>query len=122
MPRNPTEEFKKLQDKWYAKLKKQGFEDKENARGELKVYDRYLYGTRTEENDDTWTSAKSEYYRLAEHFLNEFKFKDSTEKFIWSRHSEGDSVRTITKAGFTLIKASTQGGVLPVCAQGSRVT
>lgn len=46
--------------------------------------------------------AKQEYYIMAEHFLNEYKFKSNFERIIWEYHTNGMSARNILK---TLKKA-----------------
>jgi hypothetical protein len=37
------------------------------------------------------------YYRMAEHFLNDYTFPSSEYRFIWKHHSEGLSYREIVK-------------------------
>jgi hypothetical protein len=39
--------------------------------------------------------AKSTYYRLAEHFLNDYKFPNQLQRIIWEYHSQGISLRDI---------------------------
>ncbi len=83
---------KKLIDKWYAKLKAEGFNDiermdVEGSQGTLKVWSHTQfskYATRPEE-----FRAKQEYYVLAGRFLYDHKFADEKEKLIWELHSKG---------------------------------
>lgn len=90
------DKFKKLQDKWYGKLKKgkNGFEELETKSGALRntthsggVIDKRRVG---------W-ELQAEYYRLATHFLNDHTFKSPLEQAIWQYHSDGISVRNIVK-------------------------
>ena len=92
---NQTGEFKALQDKWYEKLKRNGFKDIEQG----EEYGRMLlpfnserFATNKEYNRD-----KEQYYRLAGQFLHSYKFKNHTEMRIWELHSQGVSVRNIAK-------------------------
>lgn len=90
--------FKKLQDKWYAKLEKEGFEDIEQKDGNLKVWHSQIFQNRRRKRSspEAW-EAKTEYYILAEHFLNLHKFKSKQEQTIWQLHSEGVSYEKIAK-------------------------
>lgn len=92
MNRN-SKEFKELQEKWYAKLKKKGFEDIEVGEDQLKSWSSHYYKCRF--TADSF-KAKEDYYRLAAQFLNDNKFKNRTEKLVWRLHSEGMSIRDIT--------------------------
>lgn len=80
--------------KWYAKLKKSGFEDierHENARFVLKSSsDKF---TTPEAIRDYY--AKSEYYSMARKFLHDYKFASKLERIIWEYHTEAISVRDI---------------------------
>jgi hypothetical protein len=99
-----SKKFKTLQAKWAKKLEKSGFNDIEDHDGHLKEY--ALSGYRRLEhqvsatNGDTSAvynsiNAKTEYYRLATHLLNQDVFKTDNEKYIWKLHSEGVSIRDI---------------------------
>lgn len=79
-------EFEKLQALWYAKLKEEGFEDCEQDEHYMKVASANIFRHNRSEQA---INARSEYYRLAEHFLNEYSFKDATEKLMWKLHSKG---------------------------------
>jgi len=89
--------LKKLQDRWYAKLKKEGFDDIEQRDGNLKTWHSSMFQNRRKKRytEDSWDS-KIEYYRLAEHFLNDNKFKNEQEKKTWELHSEGISYEKIS--------------------------
>lgn len=87
--------FKALQDKWYKKLEEEGFEDIEKTNGTLlrvdlpdniqKFYTRDVY------------DLKEYYYRCATHFVHSHEFINEVEKAIWELHSDGLSIRNITK-------------------------
>lgn len=89
-----SDEFKKLQAKWYEKLKKKGFQDIEQQDGNLKVWSSHLF--KSSYNEIT-TPAKEDYYRIAGQFLHEYKFENAAEKLIWRLHSDGHSIRHIVQ-------------------------
>src|SRR5271165_3809627 len=96
-----NQELKSLQKTWYAKLKKSGFNDIEQSDMQLKKWSSQVFNISGDGIDHTdvkilW-EAKAEYYRLAEHFLNEYEFLDTLEKQIWKLHSETNSYRDIAK-------------------------
>jgi len=113
-------------NKWYAKLKKEGFKDIESLRGQTKVDESDRIGRNTftrlpqgaaSENKltvlpgaDTSKNrrerfktayivhkAKEDYYYMTEQFLNSYDFESGLEKVIWEYHSNGMSKRNITK-------------------------
>ncbi len=89
-----TKEFKALEAKWDAKLKKSGFEDIEQREdGNLKVWHSLFFKVRCKGNVSQ--QSKEEYYRLAGQFLNDYAFENETDRRIWELHSNGDGVRTI---------------------------
>jgi hypothetical protein len=92
MDRN-SKAFKELQSKWYGKLKKSGFDDIEQDEEHLKIWHSHFFLSRY---DATKYEAKEEYYRMAGHFLNDYKFKTKVEKLIWQYHCDGISLREIT--------------------------
>jgi hypothetical protein len=108
-----SNEFKKLQDKWYKKLDKSGFEDIERRDGRIKretihELNKLLYSTKhtnkSSKSDELNTQTtiekfedKRTYFTLAEHFLHEHTFADELEKTIWSFHVEGYSARETVK-------------------------
>ena len=89
-----SKEFLKLQDKWYKKLEKSGFED-----AEKKGYLKWSFSqnmTRTSERDKVSVHEnKEEYYRLAGHFLYDYKFENKKHEHIWQFHSEGKTLEEI---------------------------
>lgn len=90
--------YEELRDKWYKKLKKQGFEDIEDINGQLKMYSSTLLGNRKKVlvQHGGW-QAKAEYYNLAGQFLNEYKFNTKLDKIIWEYHANGLGVREIAQ-------------------------
>lgn len=92
MTRN-TKEFKALKAKWDKKLVDSGFEDIEQEDGNLKFWAAHSYIKR---HDQIKIEAKEEYYRLAGHFLFDYKFETLKEKEIWQLHSEGVPFRDIS--------------------------
>lgn len=112
---NPnSKEFKQIQKEWYGKLKDTGFQDIEKdetyllkssfmhvrLQGKHPVPVRDMTAKQKTEAGKLWLSyinQKSEYYRIAEHFLNRHKFAKPLDKFIWKNHSEGVSLRSISK-------------------------
>lgn len=89
-----SNELKRQQKIWYAKAKKAGFEDIERNEEELKVNSStfFIHHKYTRE---LWES-KAEYYRLAEHFLNEYKFESELDRVIWAYHANALSVRNVS--------------------------
>jgi hypothetical protein len=87
-------EFEKLQKLWYAKLKREGFNDCEQDEFYFKNggYTQNMYRRHT---DPQQVNAKTEYYRLAEHFLFEHKFDSPADKLVWKMHSEGITIKKI---------------------------
>lgn len=94
MPNN-SKEFKELQAKWYAKLASKLFNDIERN-GHLKRSERF-YALERCANEDV-VEAKTEYYRIAGHFLHGHKFETVLEERIWELHAKGLSVRKIVTA------------------------
>lgn len=87
--------FKKLKTKWDQKLKKSGFEDIENSRGDLVDH---------RSTQDLWKrihgsvdvfAALQTYYYWAGDMVSRGKFKSSLDKKIWKLHAEGYSSRRI---------------------------
>ncbi len=88
-------DFEKLKAKWYAKAAKAGFEEIERNENDLKVGSSRLF-IRHKYTKELW-EAKEEYYRLAEHFLNEYKFENDLERIIWEYHTNAISAVNISK-------------------------
>jgi len=85
--------LKELQESWYKKLKKDGFEDIEQDEDNLKVWSSVFFLRNSPEQ----IQAKQAYYQMASNFLEDYKFKTRREEIIWTYHSEGISYRDISK-------------------------
>jgi hypothetical protein len=85
MDRNSAE-FKKLQAKWYKKLKASGFEDAEDGEGRLKVWSSHYFQSRY---STTAFNAQESYFRMAGQFLHTYAFESRTDREIWRQHAEG---------------------------------
>lgn len=90
----PPEDYNKLKAFWYKKLKKEGFDDIEDDEGRLKSWAVKFNNRRFQQ---LWQSRET-YYYLATQFLNDYKFENRMEKFIWEQHVNAASVRDITTA------------------------
>lgn len=97
MSSNPynSKDFKKLQAVWEKKLEQSGFEDIEQADGNLKTWHSEWYKYRSGLEVDM---GREEYYRHAGYFLYEYQFKNEMERRIWELHAEGLSIRNIVIA------------------------
>lgn len=93
-PPSKAEELKALTEKWYAVLKKEGFVDAEYNEKDLKFYSMAICDRGYD--NEAWVNGKTDYYRMAEHFLHEHKFSSTTHKYMWSMHSNGVGVRDIS--------------------------
>ncbi len=82
---NPSQ-FKKLQAKWYKKLKAEGFRDIEVVEPTTRVY-----------GSQVTIEAKQYYYQIANRFLTEHIFENKRDKIIWEYHANGMSIRNIVK-------------------------
>lgn len=87
-----TQTFKKLQSKWYEKLKKSGFEEIETKNDQLKKWHSHCFLVRSRGRR---SARREEYYQLAGVFLNDHEFKTKTEMKLWGLHAQGLSIRTI---------------------------
>ena len=90
---NKSKAFKDLQNSWYKKLEKLGFQDIEQSDGNLKRW----HGQDFKAIHATAFEYKAEYYRAAGYFLNHYQFASKREKLIWELHSQGVSNRDIAK-------------------------
>lgn len=87
-----TKKFKKLQDRWYKKLDKSGFDDIEYDEEKLSEYSvRFLRHPHY-----VW-ELKAAYYTMCETFLNNYQFDSLHEKSIWEDHVKGLGTRAIAK-------------------------
>lgn len=90
---NKTKEFKALNDKWQKKLKKSGFEDIEDEKGNI---DRGSWDFRTKKVLYSYQT-KVEYYYKATQFLNDYNFETPLDRAVWTYHVEGIGRREIAK-------------------------
>jgi len=88
--------FAQLQKKWYKKLKDEGFDDIEHSSGELRGR-RSGVDSDYSIRDPIKRAAIEEYYYLAYHFLNDNNFETEIDRIIWTYHTEGISIRNISK-------------------------
>lgn len=93
------DDYRKLRDLWYKKLKDDGFKDietKDKADSNLIRWDSLHF---QHAHTPTTFEAIQSYYYLATQFLNSRSFKDTTdgriEKEIWHLHSIGHTLRHI---------------------------
>lgn len=104
MSQSKDKAFKDLQRQWYKKLKKSGFDDIEKDEDNLKSWSSDFFRRHKtdhkeyhrEYNEDKF-KAHEEYYRMAEEFLTNYHFENSTDRFIWSQHAEAVSIREIVR-------------------------
>lgn len=82
-----TVEFEKLQNEWYEKLKKDGFEDAESKE--------ILVGPSLDRLEYANKDLREAYYYDALHFLTNGKFDNDRDAFIWKLHTDGIGVRAI---------------------------
>jgi hypothetical protein len=81
-------EFKKLQDEWYQKIKKDGFIDIENeSKGDENI----------KPKDYFFEDNVINYFKLCQEFLAQKKIKSHLNRFIFEKHCEGVSNRNIAK-------------------------
>lgn len=84
--------LQQLQLEWYKKLKDSGFDDIEASETKLRDWS-YRFVRRTiNTNDDL-----AEYYRLAEFFVQDYKFETELERVIWEYHANGLNYPEILK-------------------------
>jgi hypothetical protein len=104
MKQSPS--FLKLKAKWDKKLARSGFVDIEKE--DFLKWSPAQAMTRTAMHQDrSLDESKQEYFRLAGHFLYDYKFPNKQDKFIWTQHCEGISIDTM----FSLLKRE---GLRPV--------
>lgn len=89
--------LKQLQKVWYAKLKKSGFDDIEQANDPdemLKRWDSHYF--RRSVNDHQFESTQ-EYYYMATQWVELYNFKNARHKKMWTKYANGDTLRDIAK-------------------------
>lgn len=89
--------YEEEREKWYSKLKKEGFEDIEADEYNLKVYANNRFKATFKELGPGGWQAKAAYYQMASNFLESYKFENNIEKAMWMYHTEGISYRDIAK-------------------------
>jgi hypothetical protein len=77
---------------WYAKLKKEGFDDIEYGDWMRNGVSKSLL-----RSPEVVRSATQEYYYAANHFLHNYKFANRRDQVVWEYHTNGVSVRNISK-------------------------
>lgn len=98
-----TKKFESLKTQWYKKLKKEGFKDIENPKGNLIKFESTIWkSTKFHKTADSMMlrQARESYFRLAGHFLYDHEFETSTDKAIWTMHANGktlDHIKTFCK-------------------------
>ena len=92
MSQQRSKELEDLRLEWYAKLKQEGFKDIERFDEAMKTDAGNNIQTR-----QTLSSydIKSEYYRIAGHFLHDHKFENEFDRKVWEQHCEGISIRSM---------------------------
>lgn len=94
---NDRAKFLKLKDFWYKKLHKSGFEDIERDEWTLKRPLSKIFQRRDGLVKSGRWEMRQQYYYMAEHFLNSYKFDSKFDENVWMYHSNGLGVREITK-------------------------
>lgn len=92
----PKQTLASLKKEWYDKLKSEGFNDIEVDETRLKTWS-YSMSRVAYKYKDMMFNSKTDYYRLSEHFLNEFKFESELDKVVWEYHTNGVSRKNIVK-------------------------
>lgn len=87
-------DFDRLKDFWYKRLEDDGFVDIEHNDGSINSSSP-ARSTRNQTPD--LRQVIQDYYSMSYHFLNEYKFSNELEKIMWEYHTEGLSVRAISK-------------------------
>lgn len=85
--------FKKLQQKWYEKLAKSGFQDIEDLSRPyqpLKTWDSFYF--RGEFTPAQFEERRA-YFERAERAFNKYPFKTALDKQVWYLHSQGHTIR-----------------------------
>ncbi len=94
MSKKPLNSYEDIRSIWYEKLARDGFEDIESDEDHLKRYHKSDFNT---PKSKQYHMAHAEYFRLAELFLQEYKFESNLDKTIWNYHTNGLTVREIAE-------------------------
>lgn len=89
-------DFKKLQAKWYKKLKSSGFHDIEEPDSPREMLKQWALELARPSNALKFQE-KRDYFLKATHFLNDYKFKSLKERKVWELHSDGLSLMQTAK-------------------------
>jgi len=91
--------FRKLQDRWYKKLARLGFNDIEQDDNYLNQTSYVLSASGKGDLDKALLSieAKTEYYSICRRFLQAYQFESEVDRKIFEYHSEGVGIRDIVK-------------------------
>lgn len=96
-----TQEFIKLQAKWYRRLEASGFDDIESTGDNGEPLEKLKPDAiRTSMNARMSLAsfqAKEEYYRLAGQFLYSHRFKSKFERAVWEKHANGVTYKKIAE-------------------------
>lgn len=84
--------MQELQTQWYQKLTKSGFEDIEDEEGRLLKWS-------THASCSSYAASTEEYYRLAQQFVYDRRFRGRKDKVVWRLHAQGLTVDAIVKRG-----------------------
>lgn len=94
--RKPRSEFLLLQDKWYQRLKKEGFRDVEvrdhTDTAVLKSWDSFRFQARF--TPESFEDVSTYYYR-AYQFLHCYEFSNTVDEITWKLHVNGCPIRDI---------------------------
>lgn len=94
----PTQLTHELQTAWRKRLEDAGFEDIEDSRGRLVVYESPYYFTRHLTNFKSGImEAVRDYYIWAEHMVLLGRFKSGRDRKIWRLHATGKTSRQIER-------------------------
>jgi hypothetical protein len=105
-----TKEFQKLNRQWKKKLKASGFKDIERNEHRLSMYSYEVF--------DAYDPLTEDYYNKALNFLQSHTFQSDLDRFIWSLHANGRSVREISSE----LESSTIYGPLSKSSVHERIT
>ena len=87
-------DLKGLRRQWYDKIKKTGFRDIENERGELIDHRGSLDILRLVSSTDVFEATR-DYFLWASHQLQNARFESPTDRQIWALHADGKTSREI---------------------------
>jgi len=86
--------FKKLQNEWYDKLEKSGFEDIEERNSHHEMLKRW-HSFDFPKKDQEKVEQQRQYFLDAAWFLTHFKGFKRFERRVWTLHTDGLSLREI---------------------------